>query len=255
VPVTIPGPGPSHRIDYVSVVAIAAGQGTLTTQRRNEPAQIHPLRPGAVAFTGPDTTMRWSTRNARGIQTWAVSFSDDDWQHFASIVGAPRAADAPTVVHIQDAIDPLLETFRQICSNAIMKRDVLDLIRFWSWLVPTLFPRSEYHTARASTPSWLTDAIHALRDELNLRRGLAALQDLSHVSGSHLAAVTRTHFGKTPSALVLEIRLEHAAALLRSTDATVLEIARRCGFINLSHFSSAFRSQFDASPREYRRIR
>ena len=46
----------------------------------------------------------------------------------------------------------------------------------------------------------------------------------------------------------------HAAAeALQATDETVLTIASRCGFENLSYFNRAFKAHFGMTPREYRK--
>lgn len=48
-------------------------------------------------------------------------------------------------------------------------------------------------------------------------------------------------------------RLNAAAEALRTTDDTVLAIAERTGFKNLSYFNRAFKAHFGLTPREYRR--
>ena len=48
-------------------------------------------------------------------------------------------------------------------------------------------------------------------------------------------------------------RLNAAAEQLRATDDTVLAVAERTGFRNLSYFNRAFKARFGLTPREYRR--
>jgi len=48
-------------------------------------------------------------------------------------------------------------------------------------------------------------------------------------------------------------RLNAAAEALHTTDETVLTIASRCGFENLSYFNRAFKKHFGMTPREYRK--
>lgn len=47
-------------------------------------------------------------------------------------------------------------------------------------------------------------------------------------------------------------RLNAAAEALRTTDDTVLTVAERCGFKNLSYFNRVFKASFGLTPREYR---
>ena len=44
-----------------------------------------------------------------------------------------------------------------------------------------------------------------------------------------------------------------AAEALRATDDTVLAVAERTGFRNLSYFNRAFKARFGMTPKEYRR--
>ena len=44
-----------------------------------------------------------------------------------------------------------------------------------------------------------------------------------------------------------------AAEALQTTDETILTIASRCGFENLSYFNRAFKAHFGMTPREYRK--
>ena len=44
-----------------------------------------------------------------------------------------------------------------------------------------------------------------------------------------------------------------AAEALQATDETVLTIASRCGFENLSYFNRTFKAHFGTTPREYRK--
>ena len=47
-------------------------------------------------------------------------------------------------------------------------------------------------------------------------------------------------------------RLEKAAALLRETDRTILEIAMETGFDNLSYFTRSFKEKYGISPGKFR---
>lgn len=49
-----------------------------------------------------------------------------------------------------------------------------------------------------------------------------------------------------------ELRLRHAAQLLRESKLSVLEISLESGFSNLSNFNRLFQRQFACSPRDYR---
>ena len=58
--------------------------------------------------------------------------------------------------------------------------------------------------------------------------------------------------GRTSTSLRIQERHSGAAALLRETDRTVLDIACQFGYDNASKFARAFRDVIGVSPREYR---
>ena len=72
-------------------------------------------------------------------------------------------------------------------------------------------------------------------------------------SASHFMRWFRQMTGQSFVAFLNEYRLNAAAGALQATDETVLTIASRCGFENLSYFNRAFKAHFGMTPREYRK--
>ena len=62
----------------------------------------------------------------------------------------------------------------------------------------------------------------------------------------------RRAFGETPHQYLLTRRLERAAALLRSTDRSVIEICFDVGLRNVDSFTSSFRRVYGMTPTAYR---
>jgi AraC-like DNA-binding protein len=58
--------------------------------------------------------------------------------------------------------------------------------------------------------------------------------------------------GVTPHQWLLRARLRDAAQRLASTRTPVTNVALDVGFDDLSNFTRSFRTEFGASPREYR---
>lgn len=52
---------------------------------------------------------------------------------------------------------------------------------------------------------------------------------------------------------LLELRLSHAARLLRETPSTTFSISNESGFVNVSNFNRLFLQRFNCTPREYRK--
>ena len=72
-------------------------------------------------------------------------------------------------------------------------------------------------------------------------------------SASHFMRWFRQMTGQSFVAFLNEYRLNTAAEALQTTDETVLTIASRCGFQNLSYFNRAFKAHFGMTPRDYRK--
>ncbi len=68
---------------------------------------------------------------------------------------------------------------------------------------------------------------------------------------NYISTVIHRERGKTFSKILLEQRMDRAAALLRCTSLSVEEIALMLGYSNSSNFHKAFRSYYHCSPRAY----
>lgn len=73
------------------------------------------------------------------------------------------------------------------------------------------------------------------------------------VSPVHLRSLFRREMGFSPRQFLIQLRLKHAARLLRHSHAEVKEIAAASGFASDHYFHLAFRQNFDQTPTEYRR--
>lgn len=60
-------------------------------------------------------------------------------------------------------------------------------------------------------------------------------------------------FGKSPMAVLRQLRMRHAAALLATQLLSIDQIARSAGYASRSTFSKAFRKEYGLDPTEYRR--
>ena len=79
--------------------------------------------------------------------------------------------------------------------------------------------------------------------------------DLARAAGlsqAHFSREFRRAFGETPHAYLLTRRLERAAALLRNTDRSVLEICLAVGLQSVGSFTTSFKRAYGKTPTEYR---
>ncbi len=105
------------------------------------------------------------------------------------------------------------------------------------------FVPPERHLLRARD---LADARYF--DELDVD-ALAAVAGLSR---AHFSREFKRAFGESPHAYLLARRLERAAALLRNTDRTVLDVCLSVGLRSLGSFTTSFTRAYGAPPAAYR---
>ena len=81
------------------------------------------------------------------------------------------------------------------------------------------------------------------------------VRDLARAAGlsrAHFSVEFRRTFGESPHAYLLTRRLERAAALLRTTDRSVVEICFAVGLRSVGSFTTSFTRMFGVSPTAYR---
>jgi transcriptional regulator GlxA family with amidase domain len=73
------------------------------------------------------------------------------------------------------------------------------------------------------------------------------------VSARQLHRLFRGHLGESPGYAVRRVRLEFAARLIATTDLTMSQVARRCGFSSAETLRQAFTVRYGVGPRAFRR--
>jgi AraC-like DNA-binding protein len=72
------------------------------------------------------------------------------------------------------------------------------------------------------------------------------------LSRAHFSREFKQAFGVSPHAYLLTRRLERAAALLRTTDRTVIEICLDVGLQSVGSFTTSFKRAYGKTPAQYR---
>jgi AraC family transcriptional regulator len=82
---------------------------------------------------------------------------------------------------------------------------------------------------------------------------VADLCALVRRSKAHFARSFKRTFGESPHSFVVRRRVELAAEYMLTTDATLSDIALRCGFADQAHLSKHFRQATGETPAAWRR--
>jgi AraC-like DNA-binding protein len=81
---------------------------------------------------------------------------------------------------------------------------------------------------------------------------VSALARAANLSPAHFSREFRGAFGETPYQYLLTRRLERAAALLRNTDRSIVDICLTVGLRSVGSFTTSFGRAYGLSPAAYR---
>lgn len=98
----------------------------------------------------------------------------------------------------------------------------------------------------------LKTVLQYVTDHFSENLPVAEAAAVCQCSPSHFMRWFRQMTGQSFTGYLNAWRLNAAAEALRATDDTVLAVAERTGFKNLSYFNRAFKARFGQTPSEYR---
>ncbi|MGH6816718.1 MAG: helix-turn-helix domain-containing protein [Hyphomicrobiaceae bacterium] len=98
------------------------------------------------------------------------------------------------------------------------------------------------------TDSRLVTALTIMESHIEHLLSLEAIAIRAGLSPRQLERLFRAAFKTTPVRFYLELRLKQAQSLVQDTNASLSEIALRCGFTSSSHLGQSYRQKFGATP-------
>ena len=272
---TIKGPGLNlSPVEFATLHYVVAGSGTLSLPGQSpiglEQGTIVIMPPGlAHEITGDgddddDLTMAkncmplalgmeemGSTDGAGGI---VIACSSID-ATYLKVHGLFDYLDMPIVSHGVDseAIGGILATVLREMADPKPGSNELIALMMKQCLIYVLRQYCESGNCQVPWLSALDDpqlskTLELMIDEPGRRFSLEILAEHAGMSRSAFAERFRSAFGRSP----MELRLQRAAHLLRTSDRPIKSIADQVGFDSRSHFSRSFSEYFDRSPAEFR---
>ena len=101
---------------------------------------------------------------------------------------------------------------------------------------------------------YINKAIEFIENNFNCNLTLGEISREIFVSQAHFERMFKNHLGITPHQYLVEIRIQKAMELMNREECSIEEIARRCGFVSLSHFSTVFKRIVGKNASEYKRL-
>ncbi len=139
---------------------------------------------------------------------------------------------------------PQIPTFENNRQKLLVNAFVMDLL---TEIVKNNLPFDK------EIPHPLQLAVEQLRRPEHIGGGVGKLAELTGYSRMHLGRLVKKYYGKTPAALLHDIRMSLAAEYLEKTSFTLERIAEDVGFASVSQFHAAFKTQYECTPSVYRK--
>ena len=240
-----------ERHTRVSVAIVAAG----TFQYRSTAGRAL-LTPGSILLGNAGQCFECGHEHAPGDRCIAFNYSPEYFERVAADAGAGRAARGfavPRLPPLREAAGLIAHASAGVLGEADMAWEEMA-VRFGALVARLASERTcERGETSATAVARVTDVVRAIER--------SSVDTLTLSDLARLAALTPYHFlrtfeqvtGVTPHQYVRRSRLREAATRLVSENAKVIEVAYESGFRDVSNFNRAFRAEFDASPRGYRR--
>ena len=89
-------------------------------------------------------------------------------------------------------------------------------------------------------------------DNLEYDINIARIADIFHYNKLYLGRLFKKETGKSITEFINAQRLKYAVRLLNETEYTIITIAGRTGFNNVTYFNRLFKSEYGVSPKSYR---
>jgi AraC family cel operon transcriptional repressor len=215
-----------------------------------------PLQSGDLVLVRDRDTHTFSTgKKEAHLRLVNFAFHARVWTHLRQryFDGAAVFFSAPTLAARSYRLDEAqLAAIRQAAS--LLRSGLRDRLQADSFLlsVLALLKADRFNTETTAAPNWIREACTAIGQNRQFAGGMPALSRIAGRSPEHIAREFRRHLNRTPTDVINDARMSHAADRLATSDEDILAIALDCGLENLGHFYRLFHARHGCTPRAYR---
>jgi AraC family cel operon transcriptional repressor len=239
-----------HTHDFAEVFWIEAGRGDHLIN-----GVSRELQPGHLVLIRPSDEHDFSSQPGQPMSMMNLAFPAATLSWLAERYGAEvplfAAIAAPMPPELLLPL-PALAGLGLAAEGLLLHRDSrLELERFLLNLGHTV-ARHRPGDSASLVPDWLAAALRKLAAPEHFRQGPAHFAALAGRSHEHVARTLKAATGLTPTAVLVQARLEYAARQLLLTERDIAELAAEAGFGSLGHFYACFQRHFGTTPRRYR---
>lgn len=246
---------PEHSSPFPVLEVITGAPKASPHQRRMGDLTLSGALAGGEVFLCPpsaDYAIRWEA----DLEFTLIGFQPHLWEAVLegrSLEIPPLAlASDPTV---QTIISDIREDLAAGCPLGSIYSDsaalflVIHLLKLLKTQPPTV---KEYDRLGHPSLQAVLDYLHEHYTDPKAVR-LDCLANIAHITQFHFHRLFKQTMGKTPKQYVLQLRIDRAMHLLRSTNQSLLQIAQACGFSRTSQLKKYFTQLVGTSSEQFRR--
>ncbi len=234
--------GPAVR-DYYIIHHIISGKGYF-----EQDGKVYSLKSGDCFFIGPHyVTKYYADENDPWYYVW-ISFTGSA---VSSLLEKTFVSRQSPVFNISD-IKSVKSQFLKIEQYAgLPHAGTLSLIGCLCGILDGL--ANPEKNISSGPEEYVNNAISYINANIHLPISVEAIASLSGINRKYFCRIFKKYTGLTPMQYILQAKLEKAKLLLRTTSASVGDIARSVGYDDIFSFSRMFSSQVGIAPSQYRK--
>ena len=258
--VPLAGEAPFYSMAYDCRLFLVFGEGSIRIREK-----VYRLGTGDIIYIPPAVPYRFHAGS--GMVVRAINFDIGKAPDEETAVLSPVAADNFDPLRVVSMPPPPFDLPFVLAPYGQISRLIEELVRekrfpgeenraMLSFLLGQcllLLYRHRLHRVTEKEANLVRRLLRYLEEHLSERIENNCLSEAFSYHPYYLNRVFKKATGETIHACFLRLRVEHAAALLQSTELSIEQIGVSVGFENHAHFSKVFRRYTDMTPGEYRR--
>ena len=169
---------------------------------------------------------------------------------------------SPTVIHkdtpgydlILDCFFKLHQVYKEKATGFELAVKSYLLLLLFHLFHHNIFSQKGGESKITHTSELLKNVINYIHTNYAEHITVASLASLCDFSEYHFMRFFKKHVGMTCVDYINNYRLDVASAMLKESDNSIMEIALDTGFNNISYFNKVFKSKFNVTPSQYRKL-
>lgn len=245
-----------HYHNYYELFMVLKGEPFHVANKKG-----HILHEGDLLFIRDFDIHEYKSGDGNYFEIVNLTFTKETFLSLADYLGEGflyknlLEAEQPPVVNLSPKDKELLfyslmELNQSVDKKIIKLRARALLIKIFT---EYFYDYEKYRKKENDIPLWLEITMEKMKKPQNFIEGTARMYKLCGKSREHLTRCLRKYYNTTPSILVADLRLEHSAKLILTSNLTITDICYECGFENLSWFYKQFIKKFGMTPTNYRK--